>query len=70
MTSAVAEAEAWNVAHDVGVPVTYWPGLREGDGIASTTRSLATVLGGHTAVVWVQGRADCIALTHVEPAAP
>lgn len=62
-----AAAEAWNRAHDVGIPVRYWPGLHEGDGIESTTRSLATVLGGHTAVVWVEGRPDCIALSHVEP---
>ena len=25
-----AAAEAWNRAHDVGIPVRYWPGLHEG----------------------------------------
>jgi hypothetical protein len=59
-------AEAWNDAHPTGTPVRYWPGLREGEGIESMTRSHATVLGGHTPVVWVEGRGDCIALTHVE----
>lgn len=66
--SPQAAADEWNDAHPIGTPVWYWPGLRE-DGIEaehSTTRTAASVLGGHTAVVWVEGRGDCIALTHVE----
>jgi hypothetical protein len=58
---------AWNKAHPVGTPVVYWPGFREVDGVWSNTRTPASVLGGHTAVVWVEGRGDCIALTHVQP---
>lgn len=61
---AVAE---WNETHPVGTPVTYWPGVREGNGKASRTRTPAQVLNGHTAVVWVDGYSSCIALTHVEP---
>lgn len=58
--------DSWNDANPVGTPVRYWAGLREGDGVESATRSKASLLGGHTPVVWVEGRPDCIALTHVE----
>lgn len=34
--------------------------------IVTSTRSKATVLSGHTAVVWVHGHSACIALTHVD----
>ncbi len=60
-------ADAWNVANVVGTPVRYWTGLRKGGGVESRTRTEASVLGGHTAVVWVEGEGACIALTHVEP---
>ena len=58
--------DAWNAAHPVGVPVRYWTGLRSGSGFLSRTRAPASVLGGHTAVVWVVGESACIALTHVK----
>lgn len=51
----------------IGTPVRYWPGLREGDGIESVTRSEVWTLGGHTPVVMVEGYAGGIALTHVRP---
>jgi hypothetical protein len=50
----------------IGTPVTYWPGLREGDGIKSVTRSNVWDLGGRP-VVMVRGAAGGIALTHIEP---
>ncbi|MFH8805189.1 hypothetical protein ACH4F6_37565 [Streptomyces sp. NPDC017936] len=59
--------EAWNAHHSIGRAVRYWTGFREGAGIKGRTRSAATVLGGHTAVVWVTGHDACIALTHVKP---
>lgn len=61
-----ATVEAWNNANPVGTPVKYWTGLLEGAGVESVTRSKASLLGGHTPVVWVEGEAACIALTHVE----
>ena len=57
----------WNAARPVGTPVRVWTGAREGDGTLTRTRSAASVLGGHTAVVWVDGHSACIALTHVDP---
>lgn len=52
---ALLETEAWNHRHP------------EGAGQTGRTRSAASVLSGHTAVVWVTGHAACIALAHVQP---
>lgn len=60
-------AGAWNEEFPEGTPVRYWTGVRKGAGTAGETRSAATVLGGHTAVVWVTGHSACIALSHVQP---
>lgn len=61
----------WNRLHPVGTPVVAYPGCRPEDGpdehLVTRTRSKAEVLGGHTAVVWVEGHGACIALTHVDP---
>lgn len=62
-----SQAATWNIKYPVGKPVRYWTGLREGDGVRSRTITKAQVLGGHTAVVWVEGHGACIALSHVEP---
>lgn len=56
----------WNALHPVGSPVFYWPALKKGEGLKSTTRSMADVRGG-TPVVWVNFHSACIALTHIEP---
>ncbi|MFD7922564.1 hypothetical protein ACFV3R_25470 [Streptomyces sp. NPDC059740] len=65
-------AEQWNAEYPVGTPVIAYPGCRPEDdptaeAIPSKTRSKASVLGGHTDVVWVDGHSACIALTHVDP---
>lgn len=61
------QAIAFNSLCPVGSPVRYWTGAREGLGKEGITRSEASVLEGHTAVVWIEGCAGCIALSHVEP---
>jgi hypothetical protein len=61
-----ALVEQWNSVHRIGIPVRYWTGLREGGGKESRTRSQAHLLSDHTAVVWVEGEASCISLSHVE----
>lgn len=61
-----AEAVEWFNDHcPIGSPVMYWPGVREGKGTKSVTRSKAWLLGGHTPVVMVEGYAGGIALSHV-----
>lgn len=61
-----AAVERFNEAHEIGTAVRYWTGLRAGAGALSKTRTPAQLLGGHTAVVWVEGHPACIALTHIE----
>ncbi|MEV3947012.1 hypothetical protein AB0K57_05025 [Streptomyces halstedii] len=65
-------ADEWNAQYPVGTPVTAYPGCRPEDAPTCTqlvthTRTAASVLGGHTAVVWVDGHSSCISLTHVDP---
>ena len=57
----------FNHHYPIGTPIRYWTGIREGEGKSGETRSEATLLGGHTPVVWVTGHAACIALSHIEP---
>ncbi len=65
-----AEAELavykFNEAHPVGTRVRIWPGVREGDGIETVTRSRAEFTASKNAVVWTEARPSCISLTHVE----
>jgi hypothetical protein len=58
-------ADTWNHQVAVGALVTY----RKDDGklLTTRTRSEASVLGGHTAVVWIEGKAGCVALDRVTP---
>ena len=69
--SQKANADRFNARYPVGTPVAYWTFVREGlpTGIAPT-RSEAWVLGGHTAVVRIEGVSSCIALSHVKVATP
>lgn len=64
------QAVTFNKRFAVGTRVAYWKGPKSGppSGTAAT-RSIAQVIGRHTAVVWVTGEKGCIALTHVSPAA-
>ncbi|MGW7350897.1 hypothetical protein [Streptomyces sp. NPDC054784] len=69
---AAEQADAFNAAHPVGAPVLAYPGARpegrkDATVLTTRTRSAASVLGGHTAVVWVDGHGACIALTHIDP---
>lgn len=66
MSKAEKEAERFNERYPVGTRVRIWPARREGEGIETTTRSEASIMGG-TAVVWTEARSSCIALSHVEP---
>lgn len=65
-------ADEFNALYEVGIPVFAYPGARPEDipsarRLVVRTRSRATVLGGHTAVVWVEDYGSCIALSHVDP---
>lgn len=58
--------EAFNAENGIGARVRYWSGIREGPGVLSRTRTQAQMLVSHTAVVWVEGYAACISLSHVQ----
>lgn len=59
--------EQFNEMYPVGTVVMYWTGVREGNPSGTgKTRSEAEMLGGHTAVVWVEGKGSCISLSHIE----
>jgi len=64
---AEAQADTWNAFHAVGTVVDYWRGVREGfePSGRGATRTPASVLSGHTAVVWIEGCTGCITLSHV-----
>lgn len=64
-------ADEFNSQYPVGTPVVAYPGFRPEDDPSGTrlvtrTRSRASVLGGHTDVVWVDGHGACISLTHID----
>ncbi len=61
-----AQARAFNGAHPVGTAVRVYPGSRTGRHVDTRTRSQASVLSGHTAVVWVEELSGCQALNHVD----
>jgi hypothetical protein len=64
-------AETFNALYEVGIPVFAYPGARPEDDanderLVTRTRSRASVLGGHTDVVWVEDHSACIALSHID----
>lgn len=66
-----AQVEAWNAAHPIGTWVDRYKLMNPRQMLdkAYRTRSLAEVLGGHTAVVWLEGFSGCVALDSLAPLA-
>lgn len=63
--------DEFNARYPVGTLVFAYPGARPEDDrnarrLVTRTRSQASVLSGHTDVVWVDGHSACIALSHVD----
>ena len=65
-TPAQQQVDKFNEDNAIGTPVSYWPGLREGTGRDSFTTTPAWVMGGHSAMVTVDGYSGGIALSHVK----
>ena len=57
--------DTWNHQVRIGDLVIYTDD--RGKEHETRTRSRAEVLGGHTAVVWIDGRPGCVALDRVTP---
>lgn len=64
-----ALVEDFNRRHPVGTKVRFWKFLKKGTPSGEgPTLTEARLLGGHTAVVWIEGEPSCVALSHVEAA--
>lgn len=59
------ERDTFNRRHPIGTPVRFWPGVREGEGRVSKTRTPAWLMSS-AVVVSVEGYAGGIALSHIE----
>jgi len=70
MTS-LAELDAqvfrWNSGYAVGTTVAYYPVTGRDYNRTRKTRSPAFVLSGHTACVFLEGEAGCVALDNCQP---
>jgi hypothetical protein len=62
-----AACKEWNEKNPVGTWVKYHPVIGDSSFQSYQTRSQAIVLSGHTAVVWLDGMAGCVALEACEP---
>jgi len=60
------QCEVWNRACPIGTEVNYHPVIGRPEYRTRKTRSFAQVLGGHTAVIWLEGESGCVALDAVE----
>ena len=58
------QCSAWNAAHEIGATVAYEEIRGEGETFRGKSRSEAQVLGGHSAVIWLEGKSSCVSLDH------
>ena len=58
------EVADWNNRVQIGDLVEYRSYLPDGPVSQHRTRTRAEVLSGHTAVVWLEGKAGCVAVSH------
>jgi hypothetical protein len=59
-----ADCDAWNAKHPIGTQVDVR--MDNGETTRTITRSPAEMLGGHTAVVWLEGIRGCYMLDRVK----
>lgn len=63
-----AAVNGWNAAYPAGTPVTRYKLIRPlREPVATQTRSAAWVMGGHTAMVMVEGVSGGVSLESVKP---
>lgn len=66
LKAAEREVRRWNAKCPIGTRVRVWTGPRYGAGEVTTTRTLAQVNAANAPVIWTEGHAACIHLSHVE----
>ena len=59
------QCDDWNAAHTVGCDVVLT--RDSGEAFPTKTRSVAQILSGHSAVIWVDGVSGCYLLDRVKP---
>ena len=66
LASLELECQRWNESHPIGTRVV----VKKDNGVEflTRTRSEASVLSGHTAVIFVEGISGCYLLARVSPA--
>lgn len=59
--------DTFNAAHPIGTRVRYFHviGERKNSKVYKT-RTIAQVLSGHTAVIWLEGKPGCVCLDAIE----
>jgi hypothetical protein len=57
----------FNRAFPVGSEVLYESVIGVTGAARYTTRTEASILSGHTAVVWLEGKSGCVAIDHCKP---
>jgi len=62
------EVDAWNARVKVGDSAEYSDVVGLTEPQTFKTKSEAEVLSGHTAVVWLEGKRGCVAVSHCKPA--
>ncbi len=69
MESLQSTVDRFNARYPVGMLIRYWKdaGGKHTPSRVTRTVTRASVLSGHTPVVWVEGESGCIALTHGAP---
>jgi hypothetical protein len=61
------QCDKFNALFPVGSAVRYYPVLGKPEFVVMRTKSAAYVLSGHTAVVFLEGKAGCVAIENCKP---
>lgn len=68
LASLQSTCDEWNARYPIGTDVkVYRIAGDEKTAFLSKTKTVAEVLSGHTAVVWLEGVSGCYGLTFVKP---
>lgn len=58
------QCDAWNAKHPEGTIVVFEEVKGEGEAHRGASVSEAQVMGGHSAVIWLDGKSGCVSLDH------
>lgn len=63
------QVDNWNTKHPVGTAVSFEEIVGRGETLRTSTRDEASVFGGHTAVVLLEGKSGFVDLGHCKAVA-